>query len=64
VRERGAVMGFSDAANQLALIFAPLLGGGAMDVSPHLIGIVPAIAVAAAFGIGVLRRRDDAGERG
>lgn len=61
VRERGAVMGFNDSANQLALIFGPLLGGGAMDVSPHLIGIVPAVAVAAAFGIGVLRRKDDAG---
>ena len=60
-RERGAIMGFNDSANQLALIFGPLLGGGAMDVSPHLIGIVPAIAVALAFGIGLLRRRYDVG---
>jgi MFS transporter, DHA1 family, tetracycline resistance protein len=60
-RERGAIMGFNDSANQLALIFAPLLGGGAMDVSPHLIGIVPAVATALAFGIGMLRRRYDVG---
>jgi MFS family permease len=60
-RERGAIMGFNDSAGQLALIFAPLLGGGAIDYDRHLVGVVPAIAVALAFGIGVLRRSYDTG---
>ncbi|HEY0615564.1 MAG TPA: MFS transporter, partial [Candidatus Elarobacter sp.] len=60
-RERGAIMGFNDSASNIALIVAPVLGGGAMDVSPHLVGIVPAAAVALAFAIGVLRRSYDAG---
>jgi predicted MFS family arabinose efflux permease len=60
-QERGAIMGFNDAANNLALIVAPVLGGEAIDLDPHLVGIVPAVAVALAFGIGVVRRREDVG---
>jgi MFS family permease len=56
-RERGAVMGFNDAASNLALIIAPVLGGAAMDVNPHLVGIVPACAAFGAFAIGVWRER-------
>ena len=44
----------------VAPIVAPVLGGEAIDLDPHLVGIVPAIAVSLAFGIGVLRRRYDA----
>jgi hypothetical protein len=53
-------MGFNDAANNVALIVAPVLGGAAIDLDPHLVGIVPAVAVSLAFAIGVLRRRYDA----
>jgi len=59
--ERGAIMGFNDAANNLALIVAPVLGGAAIDANPHLVGIVPACVAALAFGIGVLRRSEDTG---
>jgi MFS transporter, DHA1 family, tetracycline resistance protein len=58
--ERGAIMGFNDAANNVAFIIAPILGGEAIDLDPHLVGIVPACALALAFGIGVLRRDDGA----
>lgn len=54
--ERGAIMGLNDAASNVALIVAPVLGGAAIDANPHLIGIIPAVAAAAAFGIGLLRR--------
>ncbi|HEV3088514.1 MAG TPA: MFS transporter [Candidatus Elarobacter sp.] len=59
--ERGAIMGFNDASSNLALIVAPVLGGATIDVSPHLVGIIPALAAALAFGIGVLRRPYDTG---
>ncbi|HTW86067.1 MAG TPA: MFS transporter [Candidatus Sulfotelmatobacter sp.] len=58
-RERGAILGFNDAASNLALVVAPVLGGEAIDVNPHVVGILPAAAVALAFGIGVLRRAED-----
>ncbi|HTJ28282.1 MAG TPA: MFS transporter [Candidatus Limnocylindria bacterium] len=51
--ERGAVMGFNDAANNLALIVGPPLGGYAIDLNPHLVGIIPACAVLIAFGLGL-----------
>jgi DHA1 family tetracycline resistance protein-like MFS transporter len=50
--ERGAVMGFNDAANNLALIVGPPLGGYAVDLDPRLVGIIPACAVVIAFGLG------------
>jgi predicted MFS family arabinose efflux permease len=55
--ERGAIMGFNDSANNLALIVAPVLGGEAIDVNPHLVGVVPALAAFAAFAIGLWRER-------
>ncbi len=59
VRARGGVMGFNDAANSLALIFGPALGGEAIDLNPHLAGLVPALAVAAAFGLGWIPHRPE-----
>ncbi|HEY4439697.1 MAG TPA: MFS transporter [Candidatus Elarobacter sp.] len=59
--ERGAIMGFNDAASNLALIIAPALGGEAIDLSPRLVGVVPAAAVFLALLIGVLRRPGRAG---
>jgi MFS family permease len=58
-RERGAILGFNDAASNLALIVAPVVGGEAIDLNPHFVGILPAFAVALAFGIGVMRHRLD-----
>ena len=60
-RLRGGVMGFNDAANSVALIVGPALGGAAIDVNPRLAGIVPAFAVLAAFGIGSIGRRPQTG---
>jgi MFS transporter, DHA1 family, tetracycline resistance protein len=59
VHERGAIMGFNDAASNLALIVAPVVGGEAIDLNPHFVGIVPAGAVALALAIGVARRGAD-----
>jgi DHA1 family tetracycline resistance protein-like MFS transporter len=56
--ERGAIMGFNDAASNLALIVAPVLGGEAIDLSPHLVGVIPAAAVFLALSTGIVRRRD------
>jgi MFS family permease len=58
-RERGAILGFNDAASNLALIVAPVVGGAVIDLNPLGVGILPAAAVALAFGIGVLRRNED-----
>jgi MFS family permease len=55
--ERGAIMGFNDAASNLALIVAPVAGGAAIDLDAHLVGIVPACVAFAAFAIGIWRER-------
>ncbi len=52
-RERGAIMGVGDAVNSVALILAPAIGTAINGEQPRLIGILPAIAIAAAFAIGV-----------
>ena len=46
---RGAVMGFNDLMNNVALMLAPSLGGFIVDVNLALIGLVPALAVLAAL---------------
>jgi MFS family permease len=53
--ERGAIMGVSDSANSVALILAPAIGTAIVGEQPRLIGVLPAIAVAAAWMLG--RRR-------
>ena len=55
-RERGAIMGVSDSVNSVALILAPAIGTAINGEQPRLIGILPAIAIAAAFALGVRRR--------
>jgi predicted MFS family arabinose efflux permease len=52
LRTRGGIMGFNDAANSIALILGPALGGEVIDLSPRLAGIVPALAVLIACGLG------------
>lgn len=57
-RARGAIMGFNDAANSVALILGPALGGAAIDAGPKLVGIVPALAVLIAFAIAMTTKRE------
>ncbi len=54
--ERGAIMGVSDSANSVALILAPAIGTAIVGVQPRLIGVLPAIAVAAAWTLGRRQR--------
>jgi MFS family permease len=51
--ERGAIMGVSDSVNSVALILAPAIGTAIVGQEARLIGILPALAVAAAWVIGM-----------
>lgn len=51
--ERGAIMGVSDSVNSIALILAPAIGTAIVGQEARLIGILPALAVAAAWVIGM-----------
>lgn len=50
--ERGAVMGVSDSMNSIALILAPAIGTAIVGAEARLIGVLPALAVAAAWLLG------------
>jgi DHA1 family tetracycline resistance protein-like MFS transporter len=50
--ERGAIMGVSDSVNSVALILAPAIGTAIVGERPRLIGVLPALAVAAAWYLG------------
>jgi predicted MFS family arabinose efflux permease len=54
--ERGAALGFNDAMSNVALMAAPALGGFIIDRNIGLIGIVPGVALLAAFALGALDR--------
>lgn len=47
--ERGALMGVSDSANSIALVLAPAIGTAIVGENARLIGILPAIAMLAAY---------------
>jgi DHA1 family tetracycline resistance protein-like MFS transporter len=49
---RGEMLGFNDLMNNVALMLAPTLGGFIVDANMNLIGLVPGLAVFAAFGLG------------
>jgi DHA1 family tetracycline resistance protein-like MFS transporter len=53
--ERGAIMGVSDSVNSIALILAPAIGTAIVGEKARLIGVLPAIAVAAAWMLGRYR---------
>lgn len=53
--ERGAVMGVSDSMNSIALILAPAIGTAIVGAQARLIGVLPALAVAAAWLLGRYR---------
>ena len=57
--ERGATLGFNDALSNVALVAAPSLGGLVIDKSLGAVGVVPAIAMAAAVVLGLIHRRED-----
>jgi DHA1 family tetracycline resistance protein-like MFS transporter len=52
LQERGAALGFNDAVSNMALMAAPALGGFVIDRAIDLVGLVPALAVLAAFALG------------
>lgn len=62
-RERGAIMGVSDSVNSVALILAPAIGTAIVGERARLIGVLPAIAVAAAWLLGRYRPAPAAAER-
>lgn len=50
--ERGAALGFNDAMSNVALMAAPALGGFVVDRAIGWIGLVPGVALLAAFALG------------
>lgn len=48
---RGAFMGASDAINDLAFCIGPIVSTNVLALSPHLVGIIPALLVATAIFI-------------
>lgn len=50
---RGAILGFADSLNNGAEIFAPAAAGAILGVGSQYVGILPAIAVALAFVLGM-----------
>jgi MFS family permease len=60
--ERGAIMGVSDSMNSIALILAPAIGTAIVGERARLIGVLPAIAVAAAWILGRHRHRASTSE--
>jgi DHA1 family tetracycline resistance protein-like MFS transporter len=57
--ERGAIMGVSDSVNSVALILAPAIGTAIVGEQARLIGVLPALAVAAAWILGRNRGRSE-----
>ncbi|MFY9781439.1 MAG: MFS transporter [Candidatus Baltobacteraceae bacterium] len=55
--ERGLVLGFSDALNNLAMIVTPLLGAAIVGFNAALSGVLPALALAGGFALGLRDRR-------
>lgn len=51
-RQRGAILGFADSLDNASMIFAPAAAGTILGASPAAIGILPALALAAAFVLG------------
>jgi MFS transporter, DHA1 family, tetracycline resistance protein len=54
--ERGAIMGVSDSVNSLAMILGPATGSAIVGYNARLLGVLPALAVAAALALGSLGR--------
>jgi MFS transporter, DHA1 family, tetracycline resistance protein len=61
--ERGAIMGLSDSVNSAAMIAGPATGAAIVGASAHLLPVLPGLALAVAFALG-LRSAQSAGQRG
>jgi len=57
--ERGAILGFADSLNNLSMIVAPAAGGVILGFSPVAIGVLPAIAIAGAFVLGLFGKKPE-----
>ena len=57
-KRRGAVLGFADSLNNASMIVAPAAAGAILGVGPAYIGILPAVAIAGAFVLGMLSTDD------
>ncbi len=55
--ERGAILGFADSLNNFSMIIAPVAGGVILGFSPVAIGVLPAIAIAGAFVLGLFGKK-------
>ena len=55
--ERGLILGFSDALNNLALMIAPAIGAAVIAANPRAAGAAPALALALAFALGARAKR-------
>ena len=53
---RGAVLGFGDSLNNLAMIFSPAIGSAIVGYNARLSGILPALSLAAGFALSLGRR--------
>lgn len=51
-RQRGALMGVGDSLNNVALVIAPAASGAIIGANAQMIGILPALATAAALVVG------------
>ena len=54
--ERGTFLGLGDSLDNLSMIFAPTIGAAVVGAAPHLVGIVPAIALG--LGLSLTLRAD------
>jgi predicted MFS family arabinose efflux permease len=50
--ERGAIMGLSDSITSVAMILGPATGAAIVGVNARLLGVLPALALAAALSLG------------
>lgn len=50
--ERGAILGLGDSTNNIALMCAPALGAYVIGLDARLAGLIPAVAILAAFAAG------------
>ncbi|MBC5810213.1 MAG: MFS transporter [Candidatus Eremiobacteraeota bacterium] len=55
---RGAMLGVADSLNNAAMIFAPAVAGAILELNVRLSGVLPAACMAAAFGLGFLRKKE------
>ena len=58
---RGTLLGFGDALDNFAMIFAPTLGAAIVGAAPRFTGVLPALALAG--GLGLTARERGAPER-